>query len=73
MQIRGSLCNHCVIFQRPVFEALAAMRPTAPSDVVIATTLHKDFGCYAVCPNVALQKPGISYIQNGPVDYTLLF
>jgi hypothetical protein len=69
MTVRGSLCNHCVGIRHTVFDAILALKPVAPSDYLIAHTIQPHYRTFAICPTVAIQKAGYSFIQNQHVDY----
>lgn len=69
----GSLTTHCVGIPAATFDKILSLPPAHVIDKVIADTLHHDGACYAVWPNVAVQKPGYSAISNVPCDYSQYF
>ena len=56
-----------------MFDSLLRLSPYHVIDKVIADTIHHTHKCYAVWPNVAIQKPGYSYLSMQEMDYTDYF
>jgi hypothetical protein len=69
----GSYTTHCVGIRCSIYDAILDLPERHVIDNVIANCLHHRFGCYAIWPNVALQRPGWSNISNVPCDYTEMF
>ncbi len=73
LKLSGSLTTHCIAFNNTMFDVIVNMRTSHIIDKMIADTLHHCYACYAIWPNIALQKPGYSGLSNTIVDYTDLF
>jgi hypothetical protein len=73
LRCHGSYTTHCLGIPRHMFDVVAGLRPVHVIDKVIADQLHPSHRCYAVWPNVAVQKPGLSYLSGGHQDYTDYF
>jgi len=44
-----------------------------PIDLMMATDIQPNYNCYALWPNLAIQEPGYSHINNSQADYTDYF
>lgn len=73
MRVMGSLTTHCVAFNHTVYDAILELEPTHVIDKLIADRIQPFYNCYAVWPNTAIQKPGLSHLWNQQVDYTEIF
>jgi hypothetical protein len=73
LQCFGSYTTHCLGIKRRMFNSLLRLQPYHVIDKVIADTIHPTHKCYAVWPNVAIQKPGYSYLSYQEMDYTDYF
>jgi hypothetical protein len=73
LQCFGSYTTHCMGIKRRMFDSLLRLQPHHVIDKVIADTIHPTHKCYAVWPNVAIQKPGYSYLSMKEMDYTDYF
>lgn len=73
LRCHGSYTTHCLGIPRHMFDRVANLPPVHVIDKVIADYLHPSCRCYAVWPNVAVQKPGLSYLSGGHQDYTDFF
>lgn len=70
LRVEGSYTTHCVQVRRTAYDAILALTPDDAIDWQFAKKIHPRFGCYAVWPNVAVQRPGYSTILGRHADYT---
>lgn len=73
LRVFGSACTHCVAIRNTIFDDILALPPDKTIDWNIANRLHGKYNCYAVWPNVAIQRPGYSYLWKQRVDYSDLW
>lgn len=73
LKLHGSYCTHCVGIRRNMFDVILDIPPERVMDYMIGTRIHSSHNCYAIWESVALQKPGFSYLNNAPQDYSQLF
>lgn len=73
IRVKGSLTTHMVAFRDTVFDAILALRPTAVIDELIARVLHPRYRTYALWPNEARQRAGLSHLWGVRVDYSKEF
>jgi hypothetical protein len=73
MRVFGSFTTHCMGVRESIYDAILALPEIHVIDNVIASSLHHQFKFLSVWPNVALQKPGFSYLWRKDADYTELF
>jgi GR25 family glycosyltransferase involved in LPS biosynthesis len=68
----GSYCWHCVAINQAhndMFSHLLSLPGQGAFDWLTSRYTQPNFQCYAIWPNIALQKPGMSYVLGSMQDY----
>lgn len=73
LRVFGSFTTHCMGIRESIYDAILELPEIHVIDNVIANSLHHQYRCLSVWPNIALQQPGHSYLWNQKTNYTDLF
>lgn len=73
VRTRGCGCFHAIILHKRVWRAVLELPLENPIDGVFAERIHHEGHCYAAWPNLVVQRPGFSCVENREVDYLHFF
>jgi hypothetical protein len=73
LKLNGSYCLHCVGIPNHMFDPLLNLPDEKVMDWMISNYIHPHYNCYAIWPNIAVQRPGHSYLNNKHQDYSEWF
>jgi len=73
LRLFGSLCWHAVGLHHSVYLPILQCAVDKPIDLKAAEVLHPIYNCYAVWPSIALQKPGMSFVEGRERNYNEFF
>ena len=66
----GVYCWHAIAINYTVYDELLSLPIIGPFDYLWANYIQPKFNCYGIWPSVALQKPGMSYVNGKVEDYS---
>lgn len=70
LRLSGSVCWHAVALRHTIFNTILGWSADRPIDKMAADSLHTKYDCYAVWPNIAIQKPSFSNVEGRERDYS---
>lgn len=73
LRLAGSFCTHALLVSERIFPTILTLQPTHAIDLVFARMLHSTHKCFAVWPNIVIQKAGRSVIEDKPCDHEHYF
>lgn len=69
----GTYCFHATAIKGRMIDHLLSLPKTGPFDWLTSLETQKKYDCYALWPNLAIQKPGASNVNGQIEDYTGYF
>lgn len=69
LKLNNSVCWHAVAIDERLFPKILDWVPLKPIDAM-AASIQPYYNCYAVWPNIAIQRPGRSEVEQRDRDYS---